>query len=173
MTTETGIGVIANSIKIAIALLSAVTRIGRVSFVGQIDAMRKTVEEFRDALDKNDKSLLREKYAEYEVQLGLFERRLFSAIDTKSNELIAEHLLSLVRREGAYYSEDDAIERFGSGKETPELDELRLRHLRWDLDRVIGDLRGISMSLTALMPETSRRNVPSHRKSVTLRKTKR
>ena len=100
MTTKTGIGVIASSIKITIALVSAITNIGRESFIGQIDAIRKTVEEFRDALEKNDRSLLREKYAEYSMQVVMFEHRLLHAVDKESHELVSEHLLSLVRREG-------------------------------------------------------------------------
>jgi hypothetical protein len=72
-----------------------INNMGAEKFVRRIDAKRTTVEEYKRAINKNDRSMIIQKYREYAALVALFEKRAILPVDVEADKELLRDLLRL------------------------------------------------------------------------------
>jgi hypothetical protein len=147
------VDVIGKTIKVA----GVVANIGRNQLIKKLDDIRKNLEQFKAAAEKDDASAMRQLLEECKALSGEFEQRLFKGLDDKTNRSIERAIgkaraakSSLTRKREA---SPNRVVQAAAKEKGDELagamtdGESSRQQLILDMDTAIGRLRGISKSL--------------------------
>jgi hypothetical protein len=147
------LGALANTARV-------VANIGRPQLIKQLDVIRLTLEQFRQAADEDDVSKLRQLLEECETESNALEKRLFGGIDADTNKILSETLQRALHAKASITAKPPSarrtIRKTFDAKRAKLAETITTRNEREreellaEIDRAIGKLRGISKSVENL-----------------------
>lgn len=141
-----------------------VANIGPTQLIKQLDAIRQNLEQFKDALRRDDLSKMQQLLAECEAESDLLEKRLFKGLDDETSEALhssvrraraaktglAKHRKQVPKKQAPISAKVRTALKAKRAKLASTItsrDETDRDELVEEIDKAIGKLRGISKSL--------------------------
>jgi hypothetical protein len=140
MLTESWVGI--RILRIVAAMFASMTSLGREGLVRRLNDILLTVENFKRALEANNRSGLVQIHKEFEVQATMLFGRLFLGVEERADDFLLNAIDRLTRSEAA-----EVDELLARGKDPKEISQTDRDNLLHELDELIGMLKGLVKGL--------------------------